>query len=1085
MKRMLINATQAEELRVAIVDGQNLYDIDIEQASKEQKKSNIYKGRITRLEPSLEAAFVEYGGERHGFLPLKEISPDYFVEGLNPDKAGIKELLREGQEVVVQVDKEERGNKGAALTTFISLAGRYMVLMPNSPNAGGVSRRIEGDDRAALKEAMDVLQIPEDMGIIIRTAGVGRDAEELQWDLDYLLQVWKAITDAALSKPAPFLIYQESRLIIRALRDYMRADVGEVLVDNEPMYNEAKEFMQQVMPTSLRKLKLYSDTTPLFNRFQIESQIENAYERQVRLPSGGALVIDQTEALTAIDVNSARATKGGDIEETAFNTNLEAADEVARQMRLRDLGGLVVIDFIDMASNRHQRDVENRLQNALKHDRARVQIGRISRFGLLELSRQRLRPSLGESSQIVCPRCEGHGRMRSVESLSLSILRLVEEQAMKENTGQVLVQAPSEIANFLLNEKRRSLIEIEQRHDAPVVIVADSQLQTPHFEVTRLRENELGEESAKPSYQRGSQRKLAVHALTKANLNIPTPAVTKVQPVAPAPVREELPQERPPVAARAQVPAPARPAPVPQFQPQPEPKPGLLARIFPSIFGGSAKQAPAATMMPSQPMRSPQQQQPQRTQPQRGNEPRRDRPQQNQPRPNAQQNARSQQSQQQNQQKQAQSGGRPQEQRPKQEQRPPREQPQRPVQEQRANEPRQPAAGPQQQPQQRQPQAPKPTAEQAAPTSIEMLAAAPATAMSSAPTSATPAAAGEGAAGEGSARRRRGRRGGRRRRRGENTAEMGAPSNNGAMAELDFDEEDAAETSTDAQAQPAVSTMPIPAKPSATTVLSSAAPSSADAVEMPKPAAVEVSKAAMASIEKATPETTEAPVIAPQATVPTQSETIAPASDAASADAKPAPVVAETAPAAAKPEAAAPKAVPAFALDQDEPSPSLERLAAAIASVAAKSQVAAPASAPTVAPATSPAETKSATAPSVVDEAKAIASTTARSSNAPPAEAPATAAAPAPTPSAQRPIVQRHLDLSAMPPPPMNLSDAIHASIRQATISKTLPSRTPATPDVSTSASEAEATAPVDAQLPPSEPSSDAPPARGADSPNP
>ena len=547
MKRMLINATQAEELRVAIVDGQNLYDIDIEQASKEQKKSNIYKGRITRLEPSLEAAFVEYGGERHGFLPLKEISPDYFADGLNPDKAGIKELLREGQEVVVQVDKEERGNKGAALTTFISLAGRYMVLMPNSPNAGGVSRRIEGDDRAALKEAMDSLTIPDDMGIIIRTAGVGRDAEELQWDLDYLLQVWKAITEAALSKPAPFLIYQESRLIIRALRDYMRADVGEVLVDNEAMYAEAREFMQQVMPASLRKLKLYSDTTPLFNRFQIESQIENAYERQVRLPSGGSIVVDQTEALTAVDVNSSRATKGSDIEETAFNTNLEAADEVARQMRLRDLGGLVVIDFIDMASNKHQREVENRLQNALKHDRARVQIGRISRFGLLEMSRQRLRPSLGESSQIVCPRCEGHGRMRSIESLSLSILRLAEEQAMKENTGQVLIQAPPEIANYLLNEKRRALIEIEQRHEAPVIIVADIQMQTPHFEVTRLRENELSEESARPSYQRGTPRKLATHALTRAQLNTPPPAVTTGPPVAPAPVREAEPE---PVAAR-------------------------------------------------------------------------------------------------------------------------------------------------------------------------------------------------------------------------------------------------------------------------------------------------------------------------------------------------------------------------------------------------------------------------------------------------------------------------------------------------------------------------------------------------------
>ncbi|WP_246191101.1 Rne/Rng family ribonuclease, partial [Pseudoxanthomonas taiwanensis] len=546
MKRMLINATQAEELRVAIVDGQTLYDIDIEQPSKEQKKSNIYKGRITRLEPSLEAAFVDYGAERHGFLPLKEISRDYFQAGVDPNKASIRELLKEGQEVVVQVDKDERGNKGAALTTFISLAGRYMVLMPNSPSAGGVSRRIEGEDRAALKEAMDKLNIPPDMGVIIRTAGVGRDAEELQWDLDYLLSVWRAIAEAALSKPAPFLIYQESRLIIRALRDYLRADIGEILVDTEEMYNDARQFMEQVMPQSLRKLKLYRDSIPLFNRFQIESQIENAYERTVRLPSGGALVIDQTEALTAIDVNSARATKGGDIEETAFQTNLEAADEVARQLRLRDLGGLVVIDFIDMASSKHQREVEARLQAALKYDRARVQVGRISRFGLLEMSRQRLRPSLGESSQIVCPRCEGHGRMRSVESLSLSIIRLAEEHAMKENTGQVLVQAPVEIANYLLNEKRAALREIEERHEAPIIIVADEHLQTPHYEVTRLRENELGEETSKPSYQRGTQRKLPVHALTKAQLNIPpAPAVTNVAPPRPAPVREEPPAPAP------------------------------------------------------------------------------------------------------------------------------------------------------------------------------------------------------------------------------------------------------------------------------------------------------------------------------------------------------------------------------------------------------------------------------------------------------------------------------------------------------------------------------------------------------------
>ncbi|WP_101062231.1 ribonuclease E/G [Xanthomonas citri] len=585
---MLINATQAEELRVAIVDGQTLYDIDIEQPSKEQKKSNIYKGRITRLEPSLEAAFVDYGAERHGFLPLKEISRDYFQAGVDHNKSTIRELLREGQEIVVQVDKEERGNKGAALTTFISLAGRYMVLMPNSPSAGGVSRRIEGEDRAALKEALDKLDIPDDMGVIIRTAGVGRDAEELQWDLDYLLQTWKAIAEAALSKPAAFLIYQESRLIIRALRDYLRADVGEILVDTPELYADAQEFMKQVMPQSLRKLKHYTDDIPLFNRFQIESQIEGAYERNVRLPSGGSIVVDQTEALTAVDVNSSRATKGSDIEETAFQTNLEAAEEVARQLRLRDLGGLVVIDFIDMASSKHQREVENRLQNALKYDRARVQLGRISRFGLMEMSRQRLRPSLGESSQIVCPRCDGHGRMRSVESLSLSIIRVAEEHAMKENTGQVLVQAPVEIANYLLNEKRSALREIEQRHESPIIIVADEQLHTPHYEVTRLRENELGEESGKPSYQRGTPRKLPVHALTKAQLNIPAaPAVTSIKPSQPAPVREEAPAPVAPVAAPAPVVTVPIPAPVTGVV-------GWLKRIF----GGVEPIAPAPESTP-------------------------------------------------------------------------------------------------------------------------------------------------------------------------------------------------------------------------------------------------------------------------------------------------------------------------------------------------------------------------------------------------------------------------------------------------------------------------------------------------------
>src|SRR3982750_2197092 len=464
MKRMLVNATQEEELRVALVDGQKLFDLSIELPSREQKKANVYKGKISRVEPSLEACFVDYGAQRHGFLPLKEVSRDYFRQSPQGGRMNIRELLSEGQEVIVQVEKEERGNKGAALTTFISLAGRYLVLMPNNPNAGGVSRRIEGEDRANIKEALDHLQVPEEMGLIVRTAGLGRDAEELQWDLDYLLQLWKAISEAAQSRPAPFLIYQESKLIIRALRDYLRNDIGEILIDHEELYNDARDFVQQVMPNNLRKLKLYKDTTPLFSRFQIETQIENAFERQVRLPSGGAIVIDHTEALTTIDINSSKATKGGDIEETAFNTNCEAAVEIARQLRIRDACGLIVIDFIDMENARHQREVEDKLRDALRHDRARVQIGKISRFGLLEMSRQRLRPSLGEATQAVCPRCEGHGRIRSVESLSLSVLRLVEEQAMKESTGQVLVQVPAMVANFLLNEKRKSVFEIEARH---------------------------------------------------------------------------------------------------------------------------------------------------------------------------------------------------------------------------------------------------------------------------------------------------------------------------------------------------------------------------------------------------------------------------------------------------------------------------------------------------------------------------------------------------------------------------------------------------------------------------------------------
>jgi ribonuclease E len=566
MKRMLINATQREELRVAIVDGQALYDLDLEIPSREQKKSNIYKARITRVEPSLEACFVDYGAERHGFLPLKEISREYFTPGVDHNKAGIRELLKEGQQLIVQVEKEERGNKGAALTTFISLAGRYMVLMPNSPNAGGVSRRIEGEDRQALKEALQHITVPEEMGLIVRTAGVGRDAEELQWDLDYLLTLWKAISEAAAARSAPFLIYQESKLFIRALRDYLRADIGEILIDEPSLYEDAKEFMQQVMPNSLRKLKLYNEDAPLFTRFQIESQIESAYDRMVRLPSGGSIVIDPTEALTSIDVNSARATKGGDIEETAFHTNCEAAEEVARQLRIRDLGGLVVIDFIDMESSRHQHEIEDKMRNALKLDRARVQIGRISRFGLLELSRQRLRPSLEESTQIVCPRCEGNGHIRGIESLSLSALRLIEEHAMKENTGEVLVQAPTRVANFLLNEKRASVVEIELRHKVHVVVVADKNLETPHLEITRIRESEMGEH-AKPSYERLTE----VAPVPQPRMGVIThgeePAVSGIQRATPMPQREPEPEAAPIAAPAAVAAAPAATG-------------GLLGRLF-------------------------------------------------------------------------------------------------------------------------------------------------------------------------------------------------------------------------------------------------------------------------------------------------------------------------------------------------------------------------------------------------------------------------------------------------------------------------------------------------------------------------
>jgi len=500
MKRMLFNATQQEELRVAIVDGQKLIDIDIETAGREQRKGNIYKGVITRIEPSLEACFVNYGEERHGFLPFKEVARAYFKEGIDVRNASIKDALREGQEIIVQVEKEERGQKGAALTSFISLAGRYLVLMPNNPRGGGVSRRIEGEDRQELREAMAQLEVPDGMSIIARTAGIGRDAVELQWDLNYLMQLWKAIDDAAKGNSAPLLIYLESSLVIRAIRDYFQPDIGEILIDTDDIYEQAQAFMSVVMPDNLPRVKRYQDDVPLFSRFQIEHQIETAYSRTVPLPSGGAIVIDHTEALVSVDVNSARATRGSDIEETATRTNLEAADEIARQMRLRDLGGLIVIDFIDMESSKSQRDVENRLRDALRHDRARVQMGKISKFGLMELSRQRLRPALSEGSHVTCPRCNGTGHIRDTESSALQVLRIIQEEAMKENTAAIHCQVPVEVVAFLLNEKRAEVIKIETRFKVHVLMIPNKHLETPHYKLERLRHDDPRLDEQKLSY---------------------------------------------------------------------------------------------------------------------------------------------------------------------------------------------------------------------------------------------------------------------------------------------------------------------------------------------------------------------------------------------------------------------------------------------------------------------------------------------------------------------------------------------------------------------------------------------------------
>ncbi|MDR5171278.1 Rne/Rng family ribonuclease [Methylobacillus flagellatus] len=537
MKRMLFNATQSEELRVAIVDGQKLIDLDIESAGKEQRKSNIYKGVITRIEPSLEAAFVNYGTDRHGFLPFKEVARSYF---LNEGDAGrsprIQDVLKEGQELIVQVDKDERGNKGAALTTFVSLAGRYLVLMPNNPRGGGVSRRIEGEDRNELRDTMAQLQVPNGMSIIARTAGIGRSVEELQWDLNYLLQLWTAVESASTIQSGPFLIYQEGSLVIRAIRDYFQPDIGEILIDTPDIHEQAVQFMNHVMPNNVSRVKLYRDEIPLFSRFQIEHQIESAFAREVRLPSGGAIVIDHTEALVSVDVNSGRSTKGSDIEQTAFNTNLEAADEVARQLRLRDLGGLVVIDFIDMESQRNQREVENRLRDALHHDRARVQTGKISRFGLLELSRQRLRPSLGESNHIPCPRCHGTGHIRGIESTALHILRITQEEAMKENSAIIQVQLPVEAATFLLNEKRSEIHKIEQRMGVQVVLIPNIHMETPNYNILRIRHDDV-EETGRASYE---MVELPSETIETAIAQEPRPAkpeaaVKGITPASPAP----------------------------------------------------------------------------------------------------------------------------------------------------------------------------------------------------------------------------------------------------------------------------------------------------------------------------------------------------------------------------------------------------------------------------------------------------------------------------------------------------------------------------------------------------------------------
>ncbi|WP_435276661.1 ribonuclease E [Psychrobium sp. nBUS_13] len=579
MRRMLINATQSEELRVALVDGQNLYDLDIESPGHEQTKANIYKGKITRVEPSLEAAFVDYGVDRHGFLPLKEISRDYFPEGYSfKGRPSIKDVIKEGQEVIVQIDKEERGNKGAALTTFISLAGGYLVLMPNNPRAGGISRRIEGEERTQLKTALSALTMPKGMGVIVRTAGVGKASEELQYDLDILENHWRSIKGAAESRPAPFLIHQESNVIVRAMRDYLRRDIGEILIDHPRVYESAREHISVVRPDYLNRIKHYTGEVPLFTHYQIETQIESAFQREVRLPSGGSIVIDPTEALTSIDINSARATKGGDIEETAFNTNLEASVEIARQLRLRDLGGLVVIDYIDMNSTKHQRDVENKLRDALKVDRAKIQVGRISRFGLMEMSRQRIRPSLGESSAHVCPRCTGQGTIRGTESLALSILRLMEEEALKDSTSQIEAQVPVNVAAYLLNEKRKAIRVIETRHNVDVVIVPNVNLETPHYEVIRHRNDDTVTAATYDLVKGGDNEEQYESRLLKSSISKNEPVLKGIS----APANVTAPEPKAPEVK--ETPAPQKPSPKPSVKKEEE-KPSLFSRILKTIKG--------------------------------------------------------------------------------------------------------------------------------------------------------------------------------------------------------------------------------------------------------------------------------------------------------------------------------------------------------------------------------------------------------------------------------------------------------------------------------------------------------------------